>query len=164
MANTGKHLYGPVPSRRLGLSLGVDIVPFKTCTLDCIYCQLGKTTCKTLERKEYVPVSEILNELQRVLHLDLGEVVRRSAEDLHAAPRVERGRPGRPAQLVPGKAQQVRAQITHRDRDPARSLHRVGVEDDAAITAELRQIAQDHGDERRTQIIERLDALTAEAP
>ena len=71
MANTGKHLYGPVPSRRLGLSLGVDIVPFKTCTLDCVYCQLGKTTCKTLERKEYVPVSEILDELQEVLDAGL---------------------------------------------------------------------------------------------
>ncbi len=71
MANTGKHLYGPVPSRRLGLSLGVDLVPFKTCTLDCIYCQLGKTTTKTIERKEYVPVSEILNELQEVLDAGL---------------------------------------------------------------------------------------------
>ncbi|MGD0572011.1 MAG: radical SAM protein [Sedimentisphaerales bacterium] len=71
MANTGKHLYGPVPSRRLGLSLGVDIVPFKTCTLDCIYCQLGKTTSKTLERKEYVPVSDILVELQDVLDAGL---------------------------------------------------------------------------------------------
>lgn len=71
MANAGKHLYGPVPSRRLGLSLGVDIVPFKTCTLDCVYCQLGKTTCKTLERKEYVPVSEILDELHEVLDAGL---------------------------------------------------------------------------------------------
>ena len=71
MANTGKHLYGPVPSRRLGLSLGVDIVPFKTCTLDCVYCQLGKTTCKTMERKEYVPVDDILVELQAVLDAGL---------------------------------------------------------------------------------------------
>ncbi|MGA2679349.1 MAG: radical SAM protein [Sedimentisphaerales bacterium] len=71
MADTGKHLYGPVPSRRLGLSLGVDIVPFKTCTLDCVYCQLGKTTCKTLERKEYVPVNDILAEVQGVLDAGL---------------------------------------------------------------------------------------------
>ena len=35
------HLFGPVPSRRLGLSLGVDLLPFKTCTLDCVYCQLA---------------------------------------------------------------------------------------------------------------------------
>ena len=48
-------IFGPVPSRRLGRSLGVDLVPLKTCTYDCIYCQLGRTTCKTLERKEWVP-------------------------------------------------------------------------------------------------------------
>jgi len=62
-----KHVFGPVPSRRLGRSLGVDLVPFKTCTYDCIYCQLGRTTLKTLERKEYVPVDEVLSELERKL-------------------------------------------------------------------------------------------------
>lgn len=66
-----KYLYGPVPSRRLGRSLGVDIIPSKTCTLDCIYCQLGKTTCKTLERKEYVPVDDVLSELKRLLDTGL---------------------------------------------------------------------------------------------
>jgi wyosine [tRNA(Phe)-imidazoG37] synthetase (radical SAM superfamily) len=49
-----RYVYGPVPSRRLGRSLGVDLVPFKVCTFDCVYCQLGRTTIKTLERKEYV--------------------------------------------------------------------------------------------------------------
>ncbi|MBN2571806.1 MAG: radical SAM protein [Ignavibacteriales bacterium] len=58
-----KHLFGPVPSRRLGISLGVDLVPFKVCTLDCIYCEVGKTTIKTLERKEYVIYDEIISEL-----------------------------------------------------------------------------------------------------
>ena len=53
-----------MPSRRLGRSLGVDIVPFKVCTLDCIYCQLGKTTQKTIERKEYVPIKSVLAELK----------------------------------------------------------------------------------------------------
>jgi len=53
-----------VPSRRLGLSLGVDIVPFKVCTLDCVYCQLGRTTQKTIERKEFVPVEDVLSELK----------------------------------------------------------------------------------------------------
>jgi wyosine [tRNA(Phe)-imidazoG37] synthetase (radical SAM superfamily) len=47
--------------------LGVDIIPFKTCTLDCIYCQLGKTTCKTFERKEYVPIEDVLAELKQAL-------------------------------------------------------------------------------------------------
>jgi wyosine [tRNA(Phe)-imidazoG37] synthetase (radical SAM superfamily) len=62
-----RHVYGPVPSRRLGRSLGVDLVPFKTCTYDCVYCQLGRTTTKTTERKEYVPVGEVLSELREWL-------------------------------------------------------------------------------------------------
>lgn len=62
-----KYLYGPVPSRRLGRSLGIDLVSHKTCTYDCIYCQIGKTTNKTLQRKEYVPVEEVLEEVQHFL-------------------------------------------------------------------------------------------------
>ena len=62
-----RHLYGPVPSRRLGGSLGIDLVPHKICTYDCIYCQIGKTTKKTLTRKEYVPVKEITEEVERFL-------------------------------------------------------------------------------------------------
>jgi len=61
------HLYGPVPSRRLGRSLGIDLVPYKICTYDCIYCQIGKTTQKALERREYVPVKDILEEVERFL-------------------------------------------------------------------------------------------------
>jgi wyosine [tRNA(Phe)-imidazoG37] synthetase (radical SAM superfamily) len=59
-----RYLYGPVPSRRLGRSLGIDLVPHKICTYDCIYCQIGKTTKKTLLRKEYVPEKEVLEELK----------------------------------------------------------------------------------------------------
>ena len=62
-----KHLFGPVPSRRLGISLGVDLVPHKVCSLDCIYCEVGKTTNCTIERKEYVPINEVLNELDDYL-------------------------------------------------------------------------------------------------
>ena len=62
-----KYIFGPVPSRRLGFSLGVDIIPSKTCTLDCIYCQVGRTMCKAIERKEYVAPDEILDELKEVL-------------------------------------------------------------------------------------------------
>ncbi len=62
-----QYLYGPVPSRRLGRSLGIDLVPHKICTYDCIYCQIGKTTEKTLVRKEYVPVKKILDEVGRFL-------------------------------------------------------------------------------------------------
>ncbi|HPK54556.1 MAG TPA: radical SAM protein, partial [Smithellaceae bacterium] len=66
MMTTGfsKYIYGPVPSRRLGRSLGVDLIPFKICTYDCIYCQLGKTTEKTMERRCYVPIKDVLSELK----------------------------------------------------------------------------------------------------
>jgi len=57
------YLFGPVASRRLGLSLGVDLIPPKTCPLDCIYCEVGRTTLKTLERREYIPAAAIIAEL-----------------------------------------------------------------------------------------------------
>ncbi len=62
-----KYFYGPVPSRRLGRSYGVDTVPFKVCTLDCVYCQLGKTTDRTIERKDYGAIEPILSELRETL-------------------------------------------------------------------------------------------------
>jgi wyosine [tRNA(Phe)-imidazoG37] synthetase (radical SAM superfamily) len=62
-----RHLYGPVPSRRLRRSLGIDLLPHKICTYDCIYCQIGKTTKKTLLRKEYVPEKEVLEEVKTFL-------------------------------------------------------------------------------------------------
>jgi wyosine [tRNA(Phe)-imidazoG37] synthetase (radical SAM superfamily) len=58
-----KYLYGPVKSRRLGLSLGVSLTPYKTCSFDCVYCQLGKTERLTTQVKEYIPQKEILDEL-----------------------------------------------------------------------------------------------------
>lgn len=58
-----RHLFGPVFSRRLGVSLGVDLMPHKTCTLDCIYCECGKTTHLSLTRKEYVPLDRVQDEL-----------------------------------------------------------------------------------------------------
>ena len=67
MAGEKKYFYGPVPSRRLGRSYGVDIVPFKVCTLDCVYCQLGKTTDRTIKRKDYGPIEPILAELRETL-------------------------------------------------------------------------------------------------
>jgi len=60
-------IFGPVASRRLGSSLGVDTIPFKTCSLDCVYCQLGRTTNKTIQRKEYIATDDILRELEEVL-------------------------------------------------------------------------------------------------
>lgn len=62
-----KYVFGPALSRRLGRSLGIDVVTFKTCTYDCIYCQLGPTTVHTLERKPYVPLDAVLDEVRRAL-------------------------------------------------------------------------------------------------
>ena len=89
-----KHIFGPVPSRRLGMSLGVDLVPHKVCTFDCIYCECGPTTNQTLKRKEYIPVDGLIKELQAyfnqnpipdyitfsgagepTLHLKIGEII-----------------------------------------------------------------------------------------
>ena len=61
------YVFGPVPSRRLGLSLGVDLIPFKTCTFDCLYCEVGKTTSKTLEPKSLVSVRELVHEIKKKL-------------------------------------------------------------------------------------------------
>ncbi|MBC8486674.1 MAG: radical SAM protein [Bacteroidetes bacterium] len=58
-----KYLFGPVPSRRLGMSLGVDLVPHKVCSLNCIYCECGPTTKLTLERKEYILYNKVIKEL-----------------------------------------------------------------------------------------------------
>ena len=72
--NKKKHLFGPVPSRRLGISLGIDLIPYKTCSLDCVYCECGRTTELTVCRKEYVPTDSVLEELDFFLkerpHLD----------------------------------------------------------------------------------------------
>ena len=88
-------VYGPVPSRRLGRSLGINIIPFKTCTLDCFYCQCGKTTVKTIERCSFFPVRDILaavrsavrpsppdfltfsGEGEPTLNRDIGRIIRR---------------------------------------------------------------------------------------
>ncbi|MFX0105148.1 MAG: radical SAM protein [Candidatus Hodarchaeota archaeon] len=65
-----KYIYGPVPSRRLGSSLGVDPIPSKTCNYQCIYCQLGKTTNFTNIRKNYLPKKEITTEMEKAIKLN----------------------------------------------------------------------------------------------
>jgi wyosine [tRNA(Phe)-imidazoG37] synthetase (radical SAM superfamily) len=61
------HLFGPVHSRRLGRSLGIDLVPVKTCSFDCVYCECGHTTRETIERQEFFPIQDVLKELQHYL-------------------------------------------------------------------------------------------------
>lgn len=62
-----RHVYGPVPSRRLGKSLGIDPIPFKTCNWNCVYCQLGRTSPLTNERRDYFPPAEIVAEVEAAL-------------------------------------------------------------------------------------------------
>ncbi len=88
-------IFGPVPSRRLGLSLGINIIPFKTCSFNCIYCEVGKTTNLTIERKSFFDVEEVKREFletvekvgkidfvtfsgsgEPTLNKDLGELIR----------------------------------------------------------------------------------------
>jgi len=64
------YIYGPVPSRRLGFSLGIDIIPYKTCSLDCIYCQLGSTKQKTFQRKKYFSERIVLKQIKQILDSD----------------------------------------------------------------------------------------------
>jgi len=59
-----KYIYGPIKSRRLGFSLGINLTPYKTCSFDCVYCQLGKTSNLTILRSEYIKIGEILDELK----------------------------------------------------------------------------------------------------
>lgn len=62
-----QYIFGPVPSRRLGTSLGIDLIPYKTCSLNCVYCECGQTTNLTLTREEYVPTDIVLEELDDYL-------------------------------------------------------------------------------------------------
>lgn len=89
------YLFGPVLSRRLGLSMGVDLLRSKTCNLDCVYCELGRTHCLTRRRDRFVPPDKVLREIKArrdeafdhltfagsgepTLSLDLGEIIRAS--------------------------------------------------------------------------------------
>ena len=62
-----KYVFGPVPSRRLGQSLGIDPIPLKTCNWSCVYCQLGRTRPLTNRRRDYFPADEILGEVEQAL-------------------------------------------------------------------------------------------------
>lgn len=64
---TPQYVFGPVPSRRLGRSLGIDIIPRKLCTLDCVYCEVGRTDKRAMRRKEYLPAGKILTEIKEAL-------------------------------------------------------------------------------------------------
>jgi wyosine [tRNA(Phe)-imidazoG37] synthetase (radical SAM superfamily) len=69
------YIFGPVPSRRLGLSLGVDLIPMKTCSYDCLYCQVGATTSKTIRPKDFVSVEDVCTELAEALQRRTPDVI-----------------------------------------------------------------------------------------
>ncbi len=100
----GKYIYGPVPSRRLGRSLGVDLLKPKSCTVDCVYCQLGSSPPLPPVRKRFVDPDEVERELREriesggkadyitlsgsgepTLSIDLGRTIR-FAKGLDVAP------------------------------------------------------------------------------
>jgi len=56
-------IFGPVPSRRLGRSLGIDVIPPKTCSYDCVYCESGPTTHLTVKRQAFVDPHEVIQDL-----------------------------------------------------------------------------------------------------
>jgi len=62
-----QYIFGPIPSRRLGVSLGIDLVPLKTCSFNCIFCECGKTTDLTIERRKYFPTMAIIKEVDDYL-------------------------------------------------------------------------------------------------
>ena len=64
---TENHIFGPVMSRRLGRSLGIDLLPFKTCSYNCVYCECGATTHLTTKRAEFFPTEEVISQLDEVL-------------------------------------------------------------------------------------------------
>jgi len=64
---TENHIFGPVMSRRLGRSLGIDLLPFKTCSYNCVYCECGSTTRLTTERSEFFPTEEVISQLDKIL-------------------------------------------------------------------------------------------------
>lgn len=65
-----EYLFGPVLSRRLGLSMGVDLLPPKTCNMDCNYCEIGRTTCLTVQRERYVPEKRVIREIRSISNCD----------------------------------------------------------------------------------------------
>ncbi|MCJ7587453.1 MAG: radical SAM protein [Candidatus Aminicenantes bacterium] len=67
LPDSPRFVYGPVPSRRLGYSLGIDLLPHKNCSFDCVYCQVGRTTQKTVRRRDFFPVADILAQVREAL-------------------------------------------------------------------------------------------------
>jgi wyosine [tRNA(Phe)-imidazoG37] synthetase (radical SAM superfamily) len=86
-----KYVFGPVNSRRLGISQGIDLLPPKICNFNCIYCEIGATTTLTCDRREYVPLAELFAEIDELLtnrdlldHLDVFTITASGEPTLHS--------------------------------------------------------------------------------
>jgi wyosine [tRNA(Phe)-imidazoG37] synthetase (radical SAM superfamily) len=158
------YLFGPVLSRRLGLSLGVDLLRYKTCNLDCVYCELGNTRCKVCARDRFVPPDKVLREIKSraeedfnhltfagsgepTLSLDLGDIINRSKEMVNVPVAVITN-----STLLTSK--KVREEVTAADI--------VLPTLDAATQATFQKINRPPNDLRIEQIIEGLRAFRAE--
>ncbi len=159
-----KFLFGPVPSRRLGLSLGVDLLPPKTCTLDCAYCQLGRTTCLTLARERRVSQEGVLAEIRSrseddfdyltlagsgepLLHLGLDEIIRGAKDAID-----------RPVVLLTNGTLFFREEV----REEVMEADLIVPSLDAATQATFERVNRPHPDLKIDEIIEGLVRLREE--
>ncbi len=67
--------YGPVPSRRLGKSIGVSPIPAKTCSYSCVYCQLGRTDHMQVERKSFFPKEDVFRDIEKVVNASSADFI-----------------------------------------------------------------------------------------
>jgi wyosine [tRNA(Phe)-imidazoG37] synthetase (radical SAM superfamily) len=159
------YVFGPVPSRRLGKSLGIDLIPAKTCTYDCLYCQVGKTTVKTLHAKAFAPLQDVFKELgdklnqvspdtitlsgsgEPTLHTGIGEVIS-----------FVRGRTNIPTAIITNGSLLYRKEIRQR----ILQAHMIMPTLSTAFEETFQAIHRPHGQLRLSHVVEGLIALRSE--
>lgn len=159
------YIFGPVPSRRLGKSLGIDLIPSKTCTYDCLYCQVGKTTRKTLHVKAYAPLQEVFKELQEKLSYLSPDAITLSGS---GEPTLHRGI-GELVSFIRDITQTPTAIITNGSllyrREVRKRLlqaHMIMPTLSSAFEQTFQSIHRPHGQLRLSRVIEGLKALRSE--
>jgi wyosine [tRNA(Phe)-imidazoG37] synthetase (radical SAM superfamily) len=161
-------LYGPVPSRRLGYSLGVDILPFKTCSMDCVYCQLGASARTTVRRREFVSSRTVLAQIRAALtsgaRIDVITFSGSGEPTLNAAlGRIIRGikrMTSIPVVVLTNSSHLVRPEV----RRELRSADIVVPSLDAAAEAAFRKVNRPHSGLTAAAIVDGLEAFRREFP
>jgi wyosine [tRNA(Phe)-imidazoG37] synthetase (radical SAM superfamily) len=161
-----RHVFGPVPSRRLGISLGLDIVPFKTCSLDCLYCECGPTSHLSVERRSFFAPQLLLQELRLKLptipHLDhitfSGSGEPTLSSDLGWLVREIKKMSAVPLAVLTNGTLLQRSDV----RDDLLAADVILPSLDAATPAAFARINQPHGGLRLEQVIDGLVALRRE--